>query len=153
MNNEEVNNELLITHLEVKFLGEKLLNSPKYKEINDFYMNILKAVPRGYNFKECKDLNTKLLEVVKMVNEAEKAMVTITMTIGEFEQLKSAIETLEYDMASQYNALSGGDISWDCYDQDNWDNSHTFCMKIANLLKIEIESNIEVEELAHDESN
>ena len=101
-----VNNTALLQLIENRMMGDKMLNAPDYGKVNAFYQDVLKSVPRGSAWQFCEQLGTKLRLVVEEINRAESKMVSISMTIGQFEQLIGTLETLEVDASVQYNALS-----------------------------------------------
>lgn len=154
-NSQKVSNEEYLRRIEYRMMGGKMLNSPDYSKVKDFYDEVLKNAPKhSWAFDE--GLNSKLRLVIEEINHAESKVVAFYLTQGQAEQLKDAIQTLEADMSAQANALTGGDVSWDCYDRGNWINSYAFCHKIANLLGIKIDDSLdreEEEEEIFDEAN
>ena len=67
-----------------------------------------------------------------------------SLTTKKLEELKYELQTLEEDFSAQYNALRArGDVDWDCYDRSNWKNSHSMVMRIAKMLSIKLDSNLE----------
>lgn len=144
------NNSHLVTVLEAKLLGDKMLNSPHYQAVNARYQEALRIAPLT-DWKVCPELKQRLEEVLAMVRLAEAEMVTITMTKAQHKELIEALDGLECDMSSQANSLEGGDVSWDCYDRDNWINDHALVMKAVGILKLDIKSSLSEDEETDEE--
>lgn len=147
----KISNEELLRNIEARFMGEKMQASPEYKKIYTFYEDILRQAPKGrWAYDEA--FESKLRLVINEISQAEKKLVCFYLTHGAYEQLKDAIQILEQDFSAQANSLEGGDVSWGCYDRENWLNSLTFVNKIATILGIKIVDNLNKEE-AEDEEN
>ena len=143
---QKVSNEELLRRIEYRMMGDKMTHSPDYAKVKEFYDEILKNAPK-HNWAYDESLEVKLRLVIEEINRAESKTIGIYLSHGQYEQLVSSIQTLEYDMAAQANSLTGGDVSWDCYDRDNWINSYMFCHKIANILGVKIDDSLEKEEI------
>ena len=62
------------------------------------------------------------------------------LTDKQKETIKDKLTTLFQDTTSQSNALHvRGDVNWDCYDKNNWDNMIDLILDIAEILNLDIQ--------------
>lgn len=63
-----------------------------------------------------------------------------TLNDRDIIKIKSCLLDLYTDFANQSNALNArNDISWDCYDKDNWNNLIDIVLDMCKILDINLD--------------
>ena len=66
-----------------------------------------------------------------------------TLNDQDIFKIRSCLLDLYTDFANQSNALNArNDVSWDCYDKDNWNNLIDIVLDMCKILDI----NLDIEE-------